>query len=473
MLIGRRDLPWYTWFAVVLLLFNSCAGHREASQTGAWLQAGDWTPGPTLAIRAIRAACSDDGDTNRYFAYANAILGRPYQAFYVRPMNAWRVEAKDDSEDATDPSIVPPVHPAHALVPYRDFSVEYPPGFFSLALLPALLSWNMDAYRVLFSAFMGLLLTLGLWLCSRIAERVAPQRAASLVPNATWAALALGVILVRRYDAIVAASLCMVVWGCLARRPAVVGVGLGIGISAKLIPLFVAPLALAFWLTRKRGREAVIASVTAIGTGLALCGPFVLTAGWHIKDLLAYHEGRPLEIESTGGALLILSRFIAPYGATLSRAFSCNNVVAAWDGPIRTASGVLLVLAFGYVGAWTLSRLKREPDDRAATVLLARASCAALVAWMVFGKVFSPQYVTWLLPLGALVSVLDGVRTEKLFWGTLALTQLIYPFAFKAAGFAESLSPWFGVLVMLRNGSLLTWGISILHDRPPVAASGA
>jgi hypothetical protein len=460
--IPRHTWFGYAWFAVVFVLFNSCAGHRETWQTGVWISGGDWSPGPAFAVRAIRAACNDDGDINRYLAYANAILGRPYQAHYVRPMDAWMVEPEDDGKDYNDPSVVVPVRPLHALVPYRDFSVEYPPGFFAFAVLPALVSSNMDAYRVLFSLFMGLLLTLGLWLCWRMAEKVAPDKAVALVRSATWAALALGVVLVRRFDATVAASLCVVVWGCFARKPALVGVALGAGIAAKLVPVFVVPLVAAFWLTRKRTNEAVVAAATAAATVLALSSPFVLASGSGVLKLVTYHGGRPLEIESTGGALLILSRLVAPAGVTLSRAFGSSSAVSTWDGPVRAASSVLLVLAFVYVGGWTMSRMRREPDDRAATVLLARASCAVLVAWMVFGKVFSPQYVTWLMPLGVLVSVIDGERTEKHLFGIFALTQLIYPFVFKIAG-SNALSPWFGALVLLRNGLLLAWGISILR----------
>jgi len=465
---GHR-VPWYGWLLVVFGLFNSCSGHRETWQTNAMLGRGGLRPGPGLAIRAVRAACNDDSDINRYLAYANAILGRPYQAYYVRPMDAWMVEPEDDGKDYNDPSVVPPVRPLRTLVPYRDFSVEYPPGFFAFAIPPALLTSNMDAYRVLFSLFMGVLLTLGLWLCWRIAEKVIPHKAVSLVPSATWAALALGVVLVRRFDATVAASLCIVVWGCFARRPALVGVALGAGIATKLVPVFVAPLVATFWLTRKRPNEAAVATATATATALALSLPFVLASGSRVLELFTYHGGRPLEIESTGGALLILSRLVAPAGVTLSRAFGSSSAVSTWDGPVRTASGVLLVLALGYVGGWTVSRMRREPDDRAATVLLARASCAVLVAWMVFGKVFSPQYVTWLVPLGVLVSVIDGERTEKHLFATFALTQLIYPFVFKIAG-SNVLGPWFGALVLLRNGLLLAWGISILRERLSVLA---
>jgi hypothetical protein len=254
----------------------------------------------------------------------------------------------------------------------------------------------------------------------------------------------------------------VMVWGCRTRRPGLVGVGLGVGIAAKLVPAFVAPLALAYWITRKRWTEAAIATATATGTVAALCGPFVLAAGSRVLDLFAYHAGRPLEIESTGGALLVVSRFFVPSGVTLSKAFGSDAAIASWDAPLKTGSGILLVAAFVGILVLTAVRMRDEEDDGAATLLLARASCALMTAWMVFGKVLSPQYLTWLIPLGIFVSVVDGKRATRLFLGVLVLTQIIYPFVFKGGSFVESLNPWFGVLVVVRNALLFAWGLSLV-----------
>jgi hypothetical protein len=469
MATGRRAAAWGAWFGVVFVLFNSCAGHRETWDTGVWLSSGQWTPGPTLALRGIRAACNDDGNINRYLAYANAVLGLPYQAYYVQPLAAWKAEPVDETQDYNDPAVVPPMRPEHALVPYRDFSVEYPPGFFPFAILPRLLSSDLDVYRIAFSAWMGLLLSIALWLSLKIAERAAPLRAQALVPRATWVALAMGVILVRRYDATVAVSLCVLVWACLARKPVMAGVGLGAGVAAKLVPGLVAPLAVAYWLTRRRWREAIVATVTALGTFGAFCGLVLAAAGSRVLELFAYHAGRPFEVESTGGALLILSRLFAPSRVTLSKAFGSSGAVAAWDAPLKRCTVAVLVLTLGYIMIWAAHRMREEPDDRAAALLLSRASCAVMAAWMLFGMVFSPQYLTWLVPLGVLVSVVDGRRTLGLFLGTLALTQVIYPFAFKAGDLVESLSPWFGILVLLRNALLFVWALSIVRSGARIA----
>ncbi|MSP62361.1 MAG: DUF2029 domain-containing protein [Myxococcales bacterium] len=465
----RRQAWWWSaWCFVVFGFFNSCAGHRDAQTTGDLLSSGAWTPSPGLALSALRAAGTDDGDINRYLAYANAVLGRPYQGYYVRPLEGWKVDASvlATGRDVNDPEATPPVRPDAPLVPYRDFLVEYPPGFFLFAVPPALVALDLDGYRVLFSLGMALLLTAALAACARIARQVAPEVAPSLVPWATGMVLALGTIAVRRYDAVVALSLCALALFCLARRPALAGIAFGIGVAAKGLPLLLAPLPILFWASRRRWRELWIASLAACLVGLLIGLPFARAAGAQMLDLFAYHGQRPLQVESTGGALLILGRWFAPSSATLSQTYGSANVVAGWDGPLRVAAGLLPFAALAGVSAWSWWRMRQAANDRAAAAALLRGLCAALVGLMALGKVFSPQYLTWLLPLGVLVSLLDGRRARVLLLIAFALTQIIYPFAYRF-GLANALHPAFGLLVLARNGLLLAWAAWLLRPSAP------
>ncbi|HEY6174346.1 MAG TPA: hypothetical protein VIX73_07890, partial [Kofleriaceae bacterium] len=115
----RRPTPWFAWCAVVLGLFNTCATHAERVRVERDIAAGAWSA--SLVVQAARSVGTDDGDIARYFAYSNAILGRPYAAYYVRPAAGWRAD-----DIANDPALSPTAT-SDPLVPYRDFSVEYPP----------------------------------------------------------------------------------------------------------------------------------------------------------------------------------------------------------------------------------------------------------------------------------------------------------------------------------------------------------
>jgi len=87
---------------------------------------------------------------------------------------------------------------------------------------------------------------------------------------------------------------------------------------------------------------------------------------------------------------------------------------------------------------------------------------AALAGWMVFGKVFSPQYLTWLLPLAVVACVAGGRRSCWLLLIVLALTQAIYPFLY-SVGVPDGDGPWFGLVVAARNAALLAWAVGMLR----------
>jgi hypothetical protein len=455
----RVAWAWAVWLAVVLGLFNGCAGHRESGETGKWLDAGGWPISLGTGVRALRALGTDDADLQRYHAYANAVLGLPYQATFVRPFEGWKVDARllANNLDAADPAVTPPVVPARPLIPYRDFLVEYPPGFFLFAVPPALVARGLDAYYFLFSSFMALLLTAALALLWDAAKRIAPDRATSLVFFAATAALAVGPIVVRRYDAVVSLSLCLLFWGCVTKRAWAAGVGLGLGVAAKGMPLLLSPVLLVYFIADNRRKDAVWTGVIAAVIGVAAVAPFAQSAGVHMLDMFAYHGQRPLQIESTGGALLVLGRAFDPSFASASQTFGSMNVVGPWDGPLKLLASLAPLVALVAVTALAWSDLRRAASDAARGAVLLRASCAALAFFMVLGKVFSPQYLTWLLPLGMLASLLaPGVAARRTLLGALVLTQVIWPTCYSIK-LASNLSPFFGALVLARNALVFAW----------------
>ena len=217
----RRSLflSWGAFCFIACVLFNSCASHRTQILTGRYLSQGTWTASPALLFRVLHVLGTDDGDIARYLAYSRAVLGQPYQSYFIRPIEEWRVDATkyETGKDISDPQETPPTVPSTPLRAYRDFLVEYPPGFFLFALPPALLATDLDRYVVLFGVYMALLLCGSLWLCVRVARTTAPDLPEQqIVKWSTLCLLALGTITMRRYDAAVSFSLALLIYGCVA-----------------------------------------------------------------------------------------------------------------------------------------------------------------------------------------------------------------------------------------------------------------
>ena len=107
----------------------------------------------------------------------------------------------------------------------------------------------------------------------------------------------------------------------------------------------------------------------------------------------------------------------------------------------------------------------RGPATRERLLL---ASAAALVAFVALGKVLSPQFLIWLIPVVPLVAGRRRLIASALFGLTLVLTQLWFPYHYwdYALRFDKGVS-W---LVLARDVVLvalfvyLAWG---LVDRDP------
>ena len=78
---------------------------------------------------------------------------------------------------------------------------------------------------------------------------------------------------------------------------------------------------------------------------------------------------------------------------------------------------------------------------------------AAVCAFVVFGKVLSPQFLIWLVPLVALVRGRRGVAAGGVLVACLVLTQVWFPYRYwRLALHFDALASW---LVLVRDLGLL------------------
>jgi hypothetical protein len=194
--------------------------------------------------------------------------------------------------------------------------------------------------------------------------------------------------------------------------------------ACKVVPLLVVPAVVAadwaYWRTRLPSLGAWIAAGVAAGFG-----PMLAISPDAVVDFFRYHGGRGLQVESTLGLLLGAARWVAGAAVPSSFSFGSFNL----DGPVADALArltlPLTVMAAGAV-AVLAGRADARDGDRAR---IERVACAALAATIVLwlgGKVFSPQYLTWGLPLVIAIPGSRGLRAGALALLALTLTQVYH-----------------------------------------------
>jgi uncharacterized membrane protein len=415
-----------------------------------------WVVLPVMVVFVAALWRQTDADVHRYFAYSSAALGRPFNSFYVRSYETWQGDFI--AGKLGRPGDFPTIVPGRPLIPYRDFLVEYPPGFFLAALPPAFLTADESVYKFLFEIWMAAFLCAALLSCVRIAPHLgAPLDASELIVWGTIAALALGRVTLQRCDPLVAFLICLMCWAALARRPIVLGLAAGAATAVKIVPLLVGVLCGMYLVRDRRTREAIQASAVAALTAAAICVPVVIVSGLHgLLQVLQYHRDRPLEFESTAAAMLGLWHAVDPRSAAVVFSYGSGNVVGRFAPVALTASIAALVaaLALAYLGAWRALGPERVAPEPAARVLVV-STTTVLAVIIALGKVGSLQYLVWVLPLGVLAALAAGDRVGlALLLATLTAAQVVFPLSSAAA---ESMRSWPYAIVLARNVLLLVW----------------
>ena len=306
-------------------------------------------------------------------------------------------------------------------VPYRDFVVEYPPAALPVFWLPQAIRRG-EPYREPFDALM--------WLCAAatvvlaaltlVAARASGARLYAATAFVGLAPLALGPVVTTRFDfwpaALAAGALAAVVAG-----RARLGLGvLALGVAAKLYPVVVLPAAYLYARVRHGAREARNAALVFVAVLAVVVLPFALVGGDGFVDSVGRQAGRPLQIESLGASVLLVAHRLGAAAPTVVTTHGSQNLSGAVPDAIAAVQTLLQALAVAAV--WVL--FARSRRDVAALLAAAAAAVAAFVA---FGKVLSPQFLIWLLPLVPLVGGRVGAAATAILGVALVLTQLWFP----------------------------------------------
>jgi hypothetical protein len=231
----------------------------------------------------------------------------------------------------------------------------------------------------------------------------------------------MGPIILARYDLLPALLTALALWSLVTRREAAGAVFIGLGTVAKLYPLLLAPFVVAsVWRRDGPGAAARWSLVLAVVLLLGF-GPFLVLAPEGTVGMLLRTLGRPLQIEAFGAPFLMLLNEVAGLPVRIVHTFDSWNLAGRGPNLVANAQTLVSVVLLGVVFA---GFLRRRTSRGALLLTLATAMCI----YVALGKVFSPQYLIWLVPF---VAVLPAVRGGLVPVGLLAavflLTSFYYP----------------------------------------------
>ncbi len=335
--------------------------------------------------------------------------------------------------------------------PQDDVTWQYPPAAALAILSPGLLPFLEYATAFFLLACAADLITLAMLLYA--------GRGPGRARRGAWVWVAgvplLGPTVYARYDVMVTA---VAVAGLLAagRHPRVAGALAGFGALVKVWP------ALILLAVRRRGAW-VSAAVT--GAGVAVLFAVLMPGAF---AFLGFQRDRGTEVESLGALVFHVARHHGWEGQVLLN-YGSVEFLGPYVSWVSTGALFLTGAALAWLVLWRMLAGRFEAHT------VAEAAFVGVLMFTTTSRVISPQYMVWLVGVGAVCLCFRGSRMGVpvgLVLGACAVTVLEFPLWFGHVVASDALG--IGLLVV-RNGLLVgaTVGAARVLWRSTVPRRGA
>ncbi|UWE08886.1 glycosyltransferase 87 family protein [Actinacidiphila bryophytorum] len=331
----------------------------------------------------------------------------------------------------------------HGAFPAHDVTWQYPPGAAAVLVAPGALPFLGYTAAFFWLAFLADAAIFAALL------RDASRRSWRLDGAWVWVAgtALLGPIVYARYD-IMATAVGVAALLLLRRSPTAGGIAAGAGALIKLWPLL---LLLGTHPGRATRRAWAAAGATVAGGALffraTMPGAF---------SFLTFQRDRGTEIESLGGLALHLARHAGWHGVTALHYGSIEFLGPGVEAVSDTALALSLA-GFGWLLLWRVRArvfTASTPYD---------AGFAGVLLFTATSRVISPQYMVWLVGIGAVcLSRRESVMRLPvlLLLPAALLTTLEFPVYFAHVVASDTMGV---ALILSRNALLLTSTILATH----------
>ena len=362
---------------------------------------------------------------------------------------------------------------AVAQPPFHILPLEYPPltlVLFSLALLAPLFY-----YQIIFAILMSLISVLIYWLLLRFSPRGAALAFALYLLIGAFATAA------GRFDLVPAALTLLCLIAAERKHWTYAYVALAFGFLLKIYPILLLP---ALFIAEQQGAQRMYTpqnsltlkslpgelwhtlrgighwrwknTLIFLGILLGVTGFFALfDFKGAVLSQLSYFANRPVQVESTISTLLWLGTLFG-FPVQTVYTYGSVNMISALGGPIAILFDLLFVLGYIYI---IFLQWRGKLD-------IVQSCIALLLVFIVTGKVFSPQYLIWIVPLLAYSGAFDSLWLVT--WVSISLlTTIVYPYLYTRTlsatgapyvpGFIQSVAVRNALLVLLTLAYLFNW----------------
>lgn len=279
--------------------------------------------------------------------------------------------------------------------PYGDLKWEYPPLAYLLLLPPRIFTSDPTMYMVLYTVEALVFVVIGLKLLMKMASRTDVSMALVVVTYVLSIVL-LHRFIYDRFDIIVAVVALAAVYFFVTNRLFAASILIVLGMFMKIYPALLVPVIALCLINRHQYRDLAVQAAFCIILCAVLMAPFLMMAPDNAWNFVSYHGDRGLHVESMAGSLLLLGDVLGLCSTDVSSTFGSWNIDGDTPGMLATVSTAVMAagIAFSLILYFIKDRRCPGPEKE----MLFMLGCAAvLTSFVILNKVFSAQYVIWLL----------------------------------------------------------------------------
>jgi hypothetical protein len=309
---------------------------------------------------------------------------------------------------------------------------EYPPLALLVLLFPRLFTADKFLYNVGFVAEMFIFLMIGLLVISKLAEKLGKDQKKVMLAY-TILMLLMFEFVVDRYDVIPAVIALAAVYCFVTKRYTWAFVLLAIGTMVKLYPAVLFPIFMIPFIMEKDWKNALKGAAAFAAACFAVLIPVLILQPDMLSGFIGYHADRPLQIETFAASLIYPFSMLGLADVAFGFGFGSDNVLGSLPDAVAgllTPLMVVGVLAVCGLYVYMLSKIK-NCNNTDGLFFFSVAGVFALMAFIILGKVFSAQYLIWIIPpILFMFMTMDDEKQKRTMFILLAVTLIITQISF-------------------------------------------
>ncbi len=312
------------------------------------------------------------------------------------------------------------------LLPYRDFTFEYPPFSLILFGLPRMITSSDTLYTTIFQYEVLVFDIIGLLLVFDIGRRLGRPSWGPLLVY-TLCVLAVGPIIIQTFDIAPAVMTLAAIYLFWLGKHKTSWAMLALGALTKIYPIVIAPIFLLIYFKNRQFKHIRDGLVVFCALCLIIVLPFIILGSDSILSLVDYHSQRGIQIESTYSAIILVLAKMGFTSVQTELTFGSSNIVSPAANVLAKYSTYITALSLLIV-YWFIYRQMKPGNSH--FINLGVYALLVLVTAIATSKVLSPQYLVWLIPIFPIICSRWRTPILTTFVIVGALTYYIYPLAY-------------------------------------------